>query len=77
MVLAFTARMFAVGIAVILSFPKRYRMSHNNGIAGRGTVRIVDNPQFPEHDFFTPGKEFGVRVRHAVVLPSGVAEGSP
>lgn len=43
---------------------RRRRMSHNNGIAGRGTVRIVDDPQFPPTDFFEPGRTFPCRLRH-------------
>ena len=44
---------------------KRRRMSHNNGIAGRGTIRIVDHPQFPPTDFFEAGRTFPCRLRHA------------
>ena len=44
---------------------QRRRMSHNNGIAGRGKLRIVTNPQFPEAEFFEPGREFPIRLRHA------------
>src|SRR5665213_650985 len=65
-VLWIMAKGFAVIIAIVLSFPKRERMSHNNGIAGIGTVRIVDNPEFPAHDFFEPGKVFPARIRHAM-----------
>lgn len=43
----------------------RVRMSHENGILLRGKLRIVDDPEFPEHDFFVPGKEFDCRLRHA------------
>jgi hypothetical protein len=64
-VLWFTARIFGLGLAVFLSFPKRQRMSHNNGAAGAGTVRIVDHPEFPAHNFFEPGRQFPARVRHA------------
>ncbi len=46
---------------------KRRRMSHNNGIAGRGTVRIADQQVFPPTDFFEPGREFLCRIRHACV----------
>lgn len=66
MILWGITKIFALAIAITLGLKKRYRMSHNNGIAGRGKVRIVDNPQFPEHDFFVPGKEFDARVRHAM-----------
>jgi arachidonate 5-lipoxygenase len=57
--------MFSFMIALFLSFPKRKRMSHDNGIAGQGWLRIVDNPEFPEHDFFQAGRQFPVRIRHA------------
>lgn len=46
---------------------KRVRMSHENGIALAGRVRIVDNPRFPENGFFTPGRVFPCRLRHASV----------
>src|SRR5215510_4542037 len=42
-------------------------MSHNQGAAGRGKIRIVDNPQFPEAEFFEPGREFPCRLRHGCV----------
>lgn len=65
MILFFTAFFLGLALAIFLSFRKRERMSHNNGVAGAGTVRIVDNPTFPAHDFFEPGHEFPARVRHA------------
>ena len=43
-------------------------MSHENGALARGRFRVVDNPTFPEHDFFAAGREFPCRVRHAAVL---------
>jgi arachidonate 5-lipoxygenase len=43
----------------------RVRMSHENGIACSGRLRIVDDPKFPPHDFFQPGQAFACRVRHA------------
>lgn len=59
------ARFFGLMLAAFLCFPKRQRMSHNNGIGARGKFRLVDDPQFPGHDFFAPGREFPVRIRHA------------
>jgi arachidonate 5-lipoxygenase len=59
------AKMFGLMIAMFLSFPKRQRMSHNNGIAAEGWLGIVDDPQFPEHPFFAAGKQYPVRIRHA------------
>lgn len=64
-VLWITSVGLGIGLAVFLSFPKRYRMSHNNGIAAKGRVKIVDNPTFPEHDFFEAGRTFPCRIRHA------------
>jgi len=64
-VLWLTAKFFAIMIAVLISFKGRARMSHNNGIAGDGELKIVDDPQFPEHDFFEAGRTFPVRIRHA------------
>ncbi len=40
-------------------------MSHNNGIAADGFLQIVDNPDIPAHQFFTPGRCFPLRIRHA------------
>lgn len=64
-VLIWFSRMFAFMIALFLSLPKRQRMSHNNGIAAQGWLNIVDNPAFPEHDFFEKGAGFPVTIRHA------------
>ena len=43
-------------------------MSHNNGIAGLGHLKVLDNPDIPDHEFFKPGKEFNIRVRHGSAL---------
>lgn len=64
LVLWIYARLFGLMLAVFLSFPKRQRMSHNNGIAATGNLRVVDDPDFPKHAFFAPGREFPVRIRH-------------
>lgn len=65
MLLYIYAKFFGFAIAAFLSFPQRKRMSHDNGVAGLGQLRIVDNPEFPEHEFFKAGREFPVRIRHA------------
>ena len=54
-------------LVIVLSFLKRLRMSHNNGLTNVGKIRIVDNPLFPPHPFLTPGREFACRLRHASV----------
>jgi len=65
LVLWLYARFFGLMLALFLCFPHRKRMSHDNGIAATGKLRIVDDPEFPANDFFTPGREFPVRIRHA------------
>jgi arachidonate 5-lipoxygenase len=61
------AKTFAIFLTIFLSM-KRYRMSHNNGIAGTGWLRILDNPDIPRNDFFKPGRHFDIRVRHGSAL---------
>ena len=61
----FWAHLFIV--LIVLGAGTRRRMSHNNGIAGRGTIRIVDDPRFPPIEFFEPGRVFPARLRHASV----------
>ena len=53
-----------VFLLVILGL-MRYRMSHNNGVAGTGWLRIIDDPDIPPNDFYQPGRKFNIRVRHA------------
>jgi arachidonate 5-lipoxygenase len=65
LVLWLYAKAFGLMLALFLCFPKRQRMSHNNGIAATGAFRVVDDPTFPEHEFFSAGREFPVRIRHA------------
>lgn len=52
-------------IVLTLSLTKRKRMSHDNGIGGTGKITIVKNPTFPPHKFFSPGRVFDARIRHA------------
>ena len=46
------------------SFFGRVRMSHENGIACAGRLRIVENQELPPHELFVPGREFPCRIRH-------------
>jgi arachidonate 5-lipoxygenase len=64
-VLWFLTWMFVWTLVFIQSLWRRRKMSHNNGMAAAGRLRIVDNPQFPPDDFFLPGREFPCRIRHA------------
>lgn len=63
-VLWFIAKFFPL---LVIVGARRSHMSHNSGVAGRGKLRIVDNPEFPAHEFFQPGRELTCRVRHAAV----------
>lgn len=45
----------------------RERMSHENGLTVRGQVRIRPDLNLPPNQFFTPGKTFPCRLRHASV----------
>lgn len=45
----------------------KQRMSHENGLVARGKVRLVDDLQLPENNFFKPGAEFDCSLRHASV----------
>jgi len=64
-VLWFVSAGFSVAITIMLSIILRQRMSHNNGICGVGTAKIVDDPGIPLPPIFHPGKVFPCRVRHA------------
>ncbi|MFO0872019.1 MAG: hypothetical protein U0935_24085 [Pirellulales bacterium] len=64
-VLWYYATLFCWSLIVIQSFIRRRKMSHNNGIAAAGTLRIVEHPEFPDSEFFEPGREFPCRIRHA------------
>lgn len=41
------------------------RATHTVGTGGLGNAKIVNNPKFPAHEFFQPGRTFPVRLRHA------------
>ncbi len=66
-VLYVAARGFAVVLALVGGLLGRRRMSHNNGIGACGRATIVPRPEFPEHEFFEPGRQFPCRIRHASV----------
>jgi len=48
-----TAKFFAIMITIFISILSRARMSHNNGIAAKGTLRIVDDPKFMDLEMNT------------------------
>ncbi|XP_028395780.1 allene oxide synthase-lipoxygenase protein-like [Dendronephthya gigantea] len=41
------------------------RATHTVGTGGIGEIKIVDDPKFPEHEFFRAGRKFPARLRHA------------
>ena len=65
LILWLVAKLFALALAVRMGLMTRQRMSHNNGIAARGSLRIVEHPEFPRHEFFAAGKQYPVSIRHA------------
>jgi arachidonate 5-lipoxygenase len=56
---------FVAGLVTMRSIRDRRRMSHDSGVVAAGRIKIVDDPKFPAHDFFVPGREFPARIRHA------------
>jgi len=56
---------FTWALTIFGSIMARKKMSHNNGIGATGSIRFVDNPEFPLHPFFEPGKVMPCRIRHA------------
>ncbi|MDX1647167.1 MAG: hypothetical protein R3304_08475 [Longimicrobiales bacterium] len=56
---------FSVMLTIFLSL-RRTRMSHNNGVVGRGSATIVADPdEISLPPLFVPGRVFPCRVRHA------------
>ena len=41
------------------------RGTHLSGVGAKGSIEVVQRPEFPEHDFFSPGRKFEARFRHA------------
>lgn len=47
------------------SLVTRQRGTHPRGVGAIGTVTVLDNPLLPEHEFFSAGRVFPLRLRHA------------
>ena len=47
-----------------VSLARQRRATHKLGVGGLGTATVVSHPQFPNHEFFKPGRSFPVRLRH-------------
>ena len=61
----FLSWVFVWIIALNMGLKSRERMSHNNGIAARGKFTADPDPAVPLHQFFTKGKSYPCRIRHA------------
>ena len=48
----------------------KLRATHTTGVGAAGFAFVIDNPDLPESDFFTPGRAFRVRMRHGNFLGS-------
>ena len=51
----------------LVAFQKRGRSTHLYGVGGSGTLQVVDNPKFPEHEFWQAGRKWPIQIRHATV----------
>lgn len=53
---------FVLGVIV-----RRGRPTHRRGVAGAGTMTVIDAPTLPANGFFQPGRRFRAVVRHGNV----------
>ncbi|EGV20546.1 lipoxygenase family protein [Thiocapsa marina] len=60
-------RPIIITLITLNSIVTRQRMSHENGLVVRGQARILADVDLPPNGFFTPGKVFPCRLRHASV----------
>ena len=44
------------------------RGTHPRGVSGDGVATVVNNPEFPDHEFFSSGRIFPIRLRHANLM---------
>ena len=51
----------------LVAFKKKGRATHKYGVGGAGTLKVVDRPEFPEHEFWQAGRVFPIQLRHATV----------
>lgn len=52
---------------MLAAFQNKGRATHKYGVGGAGTLKVVDRPEFPEHEFWQPGKVFPLQIRHGAV----------
>lgn len=61
---------YLIGAALLFmlaALKNKGRSTHKYGIGGAGTLKVVDNPEFPEHEFWQAGKVFPLQIRHGAV----------
>jgi arachidonate 5-lipoxygenase len=61
-----TSHLFGIAIAITMGLKARQRMSHNNGIAAKGTFTFDLDPEIPKHPFLVQGKTLPCQVRHGL-----------
>ena len=44
------------------------RATHRTGVGAAGWAKVVKNPSFPAHPFFSPDRRFQVQLRHATAV---------
>ena len=68
---------FKVIFLAATAYNKGRRGTHIVATGGFGAAKIVDNPKYPPHEFFEPGRTFPVRIRHAnlTYLDDATADG--
>ena len=70
--------LYLIGASLLFTLAavkKKGRSTHTVGIGAAGTLKIVDNPAFPDHDFFQAGATFPIQIRHAsVTFPDDAAK---
>ncbi|MDJ0618846.1 MAG: catalase [Calothrix sp. MO_192.B10] len=52
---------------MLAAFQNKGRSTHKYGVGGAGTLKVVDDQKFPEHEFWQAGKVFPLQIRHGAV----------
>ena len=52
---------------MLAAFKNKGRATHKYGVGGAGTLKVVERQEFPEHEFWEPGKVFPLQIRHGTV----------
>ncbi|MDJ0678113.1 MAG: hypothetical protein QNJ36_22465 [Calothrix sp. MO_167.B42] len=52
---------------MLAAFKNKGRATHKYGVGGAGTLKVIERPEFPEHEFWQAGKVFPLQIRHGAV----------